>query len=79
MTTVNQLLVQIGNSLKLARNSRKVSVKGHCNHTKQPESNYINYEKGVRSMSLAMLIKLAGEHNCDVTIKLVSKKQGSWK
>ena len=79
MTTVEQLLEQIGKGLVSARNSRKVSVKGHCNTTEQPESNYINYEKGVRPMSLAMLVKLAGEHNCNVGIMIISKKQGGWK
>ena len=79
MTTAKELLGQIGKGLKLARNSRGKSIKGHCKTTNQSESNYTNYEKGVRPMSLAMLVKLVDEHNCNVVINFVPKVQGGWK
>lgn len=79
MTTVKALLLQIGQGLKSARTLRGRSIKGHCKTVGLAESNYTNYEKGSRPMSLAMLVKLADEHECTVTIAIVSKIQGRWK
>ena len=61
MTTVEQLLKQIGIDLRSVRISRGKSVKGHCRDTKQTESNYINIEAGRRTISLNMLINLASQ------------------
>ena len=77
MTTIEELLKQIGINLRSVRISRGKSVKGHCRDTEQTESNYINIEAGRRPISLTMLVNLADQHNCNVAISIVSK--GEWK
>lgn len=77
MTTVEELLKQIGIGLRSVRIARGKSVKGHCREIDKQESNYINVEAGRRTISLSMLVSLANQHNCNVAISFVSK--GEWK
>lgn len=84
MTTVPELLKQIGFSLKSVRTNANRTIQTHCKKTNQSESNYRNYETGSRSMSLGMLIQLADQHNCNVSVLITSKStdknliQGGW-